>query len=233
MRHLQHLGILLTGLLVAGLAAAVPLAAQGPPMRVFGAARLSGVPVALGTVVQATVGTTVCGSGVAGAGGSYTLDVAASPAGPCVADALLAFTVGGLPARESIPLQPGAFVALDLEAVAAAQGGPPMRVFGSARLGGLPAPPGTVIQAVVGASRCGSGTVGLDGRFVLDVATSPAGSCAAVPGVLVAFTVGGLPARETVAFEPGAFVDLNLSALNRPELLGEFVPSEPPATARR
>lgn len=90
-------------------------AAQSPPMRVYGSAFIAGQAAPPGTVVQALVGNAVCGTGVVGVGARYDVDVYAAPSVPCgTGGALVLFTVGGQPARETTPLQPGAFVPLDL-----------------------------------------------------------------------------------------------------------------------
>jgi hypothetical protein len=89
-------------------------AAQAPPMRLFGTVTAAGGAAPAGTVVQARMGMAICGAGAVGSRGSYQLDVYTNPLLFCIDGAVLTFTVGGVPARETITAQPGAFVPLDL-----------------------------------------------------------------------------------------------------------------------
>ena len=113
--------LLLAALLLTGSATAAVAAQAAPPMRLYGTATMFGQPAAAGTVIQALVGASVCGTSTVGAGGSYRLDVSTAAPGTCAAGgALVSFTVGGLPARETALAQPGAFVPLDLTVAAVA-----------------------------------------------------------------------------------------------------------------
>jgi hypothetical protein len=112
--------LLLTLLAVTALDGAAPAssAIQAPPMRLFGTITATGGAVQVGTVVQARMGMAICGTGAVGSRGSYQLDVYTNPLLFCIDGAVLTFTVGGVPARETINAQPGAFVSLDLPVTA-------------------------------------------------------------------------------------------------------------------
>lgn len=112
--------LLTTLVAMAALSGAAPAsyATQAPPMRLFGTITASGGAIPAGTVVQARIGAAICGTGAVGSRGSYQLDVYTNPLLFCIDGAVLNFTVGGVPARETVTAQPGAFVPLDLTVTA-------------------------------------------------------------------------------------------------------------------
>src|SRR5215212_8932313 len=87
---------------------------------------------------------------------------------------------------------------------------PPMRVHGTALLGGLPAPPGTPIVALVGSSDCtvappgGSTAVGAAGTFEIDVMSASNRPGCGTNGATVFFMIGGASATQTTTWQQGA-----------------------------
>jgi hypothetical protein len=92
-----------------------------------------------------------------------------------------------------------------------AQATPPARFFGTAYLHGAPAPAGTVVEARIGGTFCGAGFVSAAGRYSVDVASGGVSFGCGAPGVLVNFSVGGLPAREAGTYRGGEFIALDLT----------------------
>ncbi len=97
---------------------------------------------------------------------------------------------------------------------------PPNRFYGNVTLGGSTAAQGTTVVAMVGAARCGSGTV-TAGTYVVDVASSFTQAGCGTEGATVTFMVGTAAARETGRFQTGAFTALNLTAV-------QATPTPPP-----
>jgi len=58
---------------------------------------------------------------------------------------------------------------------------------------------------------CGSGVVGADGSYVLDVASAGAQPGCGFDGAVVTFTVAGRPAREAALYQAGGFIRRDLS----------------------
>lgn len=102
-------------------------------------------------------------------------------------------------------------------APAGAQAVPPLRVYGSATIDGSEATPGTLIEATVNGASCGSDRL-IGGTYVIDVISAATRAWCAVPGATVSFQIGGVPARESVVYESGAFVRLNLTRATVPPL---------------
>jgi hypothetical protein len=88
---------------------------------------------------------------------------------------------------------------------------PPARLYGSVFVGGQPAPAGTLVLAFIGATVCGSTSVGADGSYVLDVRSAAAQAGCGVDGAAITFTVAGLAAREGAVYQSGAFLQRDLS----------------------
>jgi hypothetical protein len=100
---------------------------------------------------------------------------------------------------------------------ATAQAAPPFRVFGLVTIDGAEAPPGTRIEAVVNGASCGSDRL-IGSKYVIDVETASTRDWCAMPGSVVSFRIGGVPARESAVYEVGAFLPLNLSRATVPPL---------------
>lgn len=99
-------------------------------------------------------------------------------------------------------------------ASASAQISPPTRVFGTATLNGQPAPSGAQVQARIGTTVCGTGTVGQGGNYVVDVASSSQTAGCGNNAESVSFTINGTAATPSAAvtFQSGAFVRADLTA---------------------
>ena len=96
-----------------------------------------------------------------------------------------------------------------------AQATPPARFFGTAYLQGVPAPPGTIVEARIGGTFCGAGFVSASGMYSIDVASGGVLFGCGAAGVLVGFTVGGLQAREVGVYRGGEFIALDLTTGGR------------------
>jgi hypothetical protein len=96
-----------------------------------------------------------------------------------------------------------------------AQVTPPARFFGTAYLHGVPAQPGTVVEARIGGTFCGAGFVSASGLYSVDVASGGTVFGCGASGVPVSFTVGGLPAREVASYRGGEFIALDLTTGGR------------------
>lgn len=95
----------------------------------------------------------------------------------------------------------------------AAQAGPstpPARIFGSLSIAGRPAP-GATVTALIGSSVCGASTVAADSTYQIDVRSAASQPGCGTDGALVTFNVDGWRARESVAYQSGAFIPLNLT----------------------
>jgi hypothetical protein len=93
---------------------------------------------------------------------------------------------------------------------------PPNRFFGTATLNGSPAPSGTPVLAFIGSMQCGSGMVGADGRYVVDVANSATTPNCGTDGATITFRVGGVQAGQTATYNTGTFTELALVAPGTP-----------------
>ena len=89
---------------------------------------------------------------------------------------------------------------------------PPLRVYGTASLGGQRAPAGTTVTARIGTQNCGTGTVTASGTYTVDVASANTQAGCGVAGAAVSFLVGTAPATQTTTFREGAFEEINLTA---------------------
>jgi hypothetical protein len=96
-----------------------------------------------------------------------------------------------------------------------AQATPPARFFGTAYLQGVPAPPGTAVEARIGGAVCGAGFVSGAGTYSVDVASAGAAFGCGVNGARVIFSVGGLLAQEVGYFLGGEFIALDLTTGGR------------------
>jgi len=89
----------------------------------------------------------------------------------------------------------------------------PHAFYGTATIGGLAAPVGTVVMAKVGGVECGSITTTVEGQYggsgAFDTKLAVAGDIA--NGATISFYVGGSVASETCAFSAGAVTELNLT----------------------
>lgn len=97
---------------------------------------------------------------------------------------------------------------------AAAQIGPatpPARIFGSVTVAGRPAA-GATVAALVQSTNCGTATVAADGAYQIDVQSAASQAGCGTDGALVTFTIDGRRARESVRYQSGAFIQLDLSA---------------------
>jgi glucan endo-1,3-alpha-glucosidase len=79
-----------------------------------------------------------------------------------------------------------------------------MTVSGTAWLGWSYAPQGATVQALVGKTVCGQGTVSTLGRFKLTVASTSQQPGCGTSGATVSFTVNSRAASPTTSFIPGA-----------------------------
>jgi hypothetical protein len=93
-----------------------------------------------------------------------------------------------------------------------AQGQPPNRFFGTARLNGAVPPTGTPVTAFIGSQLCGTGDVREGGRYVVDVDDDSRTPGCGINGAAVTFRIGSTPAAQTGSYSQGAFTELNLTA---------------------
>jgi len=104
---------------------------------------------------------------------------------------------------------------------------PPARFAGSVTIDGHPAPAGTLVEARVGSSSCGTAATFMDGgvaRYVLDVpAADSAHPGCGTDSAAVAFYAGGIRTAES-----GSWHDYQLNQLNLTVLTGVPTP-QPPA----
>jgi hypothetical protein len=87
---------------------------------------------------------------------------------------------------------------------------PPTRVYGSVTINGQPAA-GAAVSALIGPLVCGGTSVATDGSYQVDVRSAASQAGCGVDGALVTFTVNDRPARETVTFQSGGFIQQNLT----------------------
>lgn len=232
------LGLVLT-LLISGSAAAQAT----PPTRFYGTAYLNGQLASYGTVVQAYVGATGCGSGTVGSFGAFSVDVPSSVVqGGCGYDgATVTFTVAGLPAEQAGFFQTGSFIPIDLsthgQPPALPPGPsaplPPSRFFGTVYVGGQPLRVPSLIEAFVGDTRCGVGGVRSDATYTIDVATSAAAAGCGSNGAGVRFRIGGaLTPQETGIFAVGGYTPLDLHVGITVPPVGEVIERRIPGSIR-
>ena len=115
-----------------------------------------------------------------------------------------------------------------LYAADSGQANPPHAFLGSATVEEEPAPPGTIVEAVINGSVVATTEVGADGTYTLLVE-------GANPGDTVAFTVAGQPASASGVFEVGGVSRLDLDGSGSPQtgtatpIPSEATPSSPTA----
>ena len=115
-----------------------------------------------------------------------------------------------------------------LYAADSGQANPPHAFLGSATVEGEPAPPGTIVEAVIDGSVVATTEVGADGTYTLLVE-------GANPGDTVEFTVAGQPASASGVFEVGGVSRLDLDGSGSPQtgtatpIPSEATPSSPTA----
>jgi hypothetical protein len=96
-----------------------------------------------------------------------------------------------------------------------AQANPPNRFFGTVTINGQDQPEGTVVEAYIGSTLCGSGAVqSRNGStiYVVDVLGEGQKPNCAKDGDKVTFKVAGLDATETGTYETSAATHLDLTA---------------------
>ncbi|GIW12728.1 MAG: hypothetical protein KatS3mg062_0167 [Tepidiforma sp.] len=94
---------------------------------------------------------------------------------------------------------------------------PPSRFAGSVTIDGQPAPAGTVIEARVGTSTCGSATVFTQGgqaRYVIDVASAASQPGCGTAGAAVTFVVGGAVAPQSGTWRNYELAQLDLALVS-------------------
>ncbi len=106
-----------------------------------------------------------------------------------------------------------------LPTLAYAQALPPNRFYGSAKINGNDAPEGTVVEAYIGNTLCGSGTVQSRNnteQYFVDALSGTQKPGCAKDGDTVKFKVAGLDAKETGKYATAAATNLNLTASGTP-----------------
>ena len=91
-----------------------------------------------------------------------------------------------------------------------AQATPPFRLFGNVVIDGNPAPPGTLVEAVVNGASCGSDRL-TGSMFIIDVLSAVAKDWCALPGSQISFKIGGVPAKESREYVIGGFLRQDLT----------------------
>jgi hypothetical protein len=91
-----------------------------------------------------------------------------------------------------------------------AQATPPFRLFGNVMIDGNPAPPGTLIEAVVNGASCGSDRL-TGNMFIIDVLSAAAKDWCANDRSQINFKIGGVPARESREYVIGGFLRQDLT----------------------
>jgi hypothetical protein len=126
---------------------------------------------------------------------------------------------------------------------ALAQALPPNRFYGTVTIDGKLQPEGTVVEAYVGTTLCGAGSIANHNGeqvYLVDVLDSGQKPGCANDGDKVSFRVAGLQAKETATYQTGVATRLDLTASGTPrrEALptvvppgGGGTPAPPPATA--
>lgn len=118
------------------------------------------------------------------------------------------------PSRLALVVALAAVCALLVVSFAAAQAPPqpPSRFVGTVAVNGTPAAAGTVVEARVAGTACGTGTVFIEAgqsRYVVDVAAAASTAGCGVDGSQVSFFVGGTAANET-----GSWANFQLNTVN-------------------
>jgi hypothetical protein len=118
------------------------------------------------------------------------------------------------PSRTPLVVAFAAVCALLLVSFAAAQAPPqpPSRFVGTVAVNGTPAASGTVVEARIGGTSCGTGTVFIEAgqsRYVVDVAAAASTAGCGADGSQVSFFVGGAQANET-----GSWANFQLNSVN-------------------
>ena len=103
-----------------------------------------------------------------------------------------------------------------------AQARPPSRFYGAVTVNGRPPEAGTTVQARVGSTICGTGTVTAGGSYAVDVASAATRPGCGTEGAIVTFLVGGVPASGTGRFQGGAFVLVDLTAGRRLQVFPDY-----------
>jgi hypothetical protein len=88
---------------------------------------------------------------------------------------------------------------------------PPHRFFGAATVNGQPAAAGTVITSFIGSAECGSFTVAVAGRYVVDVLGSAQQMGCGRGGETIQFRIGNQTATQMPTFRTGGFEMLDLT----------------------
>lgn len=111
-------------------------------------------------------------------------------------------------------------IALTSPARVDAQAQPPDRFFGSAQVDGKDQPDGTVVEAYIGNTLCGSGTVQeRNGStiYLVDVLSATQKPGCAKDGDTVKFKIAGLDAKETAKYATAEATHLDLTASGTPK----------------
>lgn len=105
-----------------------------------------------------------------------------------------------------------------------AQAEPPDRFYGTAKVNGKQEPTGTVVEAYIGSTLCGSGTVQKRNGtviYVVDVIGGGQKPGCAKDGDKVTFKLAGLDAKESGTYTTGAATRLDLTASGTPHTIAE------------
>lgn len=86
---------------------------------------------------------------------------------------------------------------------------PPARVFGTVTVAGGPASGATVV-ALIGTTVCGVTTTAFDGSYQVDVRSAATQAGCGVDGVIVSFAVNGQTVPESVVYQAGGFIRLDI-----------------------
>jgi hypothetical protein len=98
-----------------------------------------------------------------------------------------------------------------LPLAAGAQRLPPHRFFGRVTVNGAAPPVGTVVEAFIGSTRCGSGQTSSGGNYVVDVDHGTSTPGCGSGGATIVFRVSGVAATQTATFRDGGFEPLDLT----------------------
>jgi hypothetical protein len=89
-------------------------------------------------------------------------------------------------------------------------------------LSGQAAPAGTMVEARIGETVCGSNALIASGTYSVDVAAFATQPGCGFDGALVTFLVAGVPANEVGTFQSGAFVSLPLTVGARVQVFPDY-----------
>src|SRR5581483_6632434 len=98
-----------------------------------------------------------------------------------------------------------------LPLAAGAQRLPPHRFFGRVTVNGAAPPVGTVVEAFIGNTRCGTGQTTSGGNYVIDVDHGTSTPGCGFGGATITFRVSGVTATPTATFRDGGFEPLDLT----------------------